>query len=103
MVSDGCGDCAKRLPQRSKMQTKRAIIKLNLHGTADYALAALEAAGRVFGWPRPELQATVSGTSAEVILAGPEPTAPLCRDGRLARPARRGAPLSTSYAMGGSA
>src|SRR5258708_37710833 len=53
MVSDGCGDCAKRLPQKAKIQTKRAIIKLNLGGTADYGLVALEAARRGFGWPGP--------------------------------------------------
>jgi hypothetical protein len=36
MVSDGCGDCAKRLPAKTetptKMQTKRAVMKLNLRG-----------------------------------------------------------------------
>src|ERR1035437_7744158 len=73
MVSEVCGDCAKRLPKKvttqSKMQTKRAIIKLNLHGTADYALAALEATGApLIGRPRP--RATLSGTPGKIILAG---------------------------------
>src|ERR1019366_476519 len=75
MVSEGCGDCANRLPKKvttqSKMQTKRAIIKLNLHGTADYALAALEAAGApLVGRPPP--RATLSGTPGELNLTGPE-------------------------------
>jgi hypothetical protein len=30
MVSDGCGDWAKRLALKAKTQTKRAIIEINL-------------------------------------------------------------------------
>src|SRR5208337_1926195 len=58
MVSDGCGDCAKRLPQKAKtqIQTKRAILKRNLLGTAYYALAALEAVTSSFGWPLPRIR-----------------------------------------------
>src|ERR1700687_3422073 len=54
MVSDGCGDCARRLPQKTKTkrQTKRAIMILNPPWKhAEHALAALEAAGACFGWP----------------------------------------------------
>src|SRR5271170_7153923 len=38
MVSDSCDDCARRLPETREMQTKRAIIKLNLRGTANLLL-----------------------------------------------------------------
>jgi hypothetical protein len=76
MVSDGCGDCARRLPQKTKaqtkMQTKRAIMTLNLRETSEHALAALEAAERGFSWPVPRLRLSWVERSGEVVLAGPE-------------------------------
>src|SRR4030088_1303640 len=73
MVSDGCGDCATRLPQRTKtqtnMQTKRAIITSNLRGSSEHLLPP----GELRLWlAAAQPQATLGGTPAEVILAGPD-------------------------------
>src|ERR1700730_6144542 len=55
MVSDGCGDCATRLPQKTttqtKMWTKRAIMTSNLRGSMLSTSCRLGSCGRGFGWP----------------------------------------------------
>src|ERR1700694_5461683 len=72
MVSDGCGDCARRLPQKIKtqtnMQTKRAIMTSNLRGSSEHLLSPGDLR-RWLGGAQP--QATLGGTPGEVILAGP--------------------------------
>src|SRR5208282_5896606 len=90
MVRESCGDCAKRLPQKKKMQTKRVGFTLDLRGTSDCALAVLE--------PRPTAlvgrwvdHASARGTLERVILALPACTVVW---GRGSAPSKRGiAPL----------
>src|SRR5260370_22681660 len=73
MVSDGCGDCARRLPQKTKMQTtmltRRAIMTLNLRRSSWHLLPPRELRARLRS-AGAQPQATLGGTPGEVILAG---------------------------------
>src|SRR5229473_3841531 len=76
MVREGCGDCARRLPQKTKTptktQTKRAIMTLNLRGSMlSMPLLPWKPQGAVLV-AGAQAQAFLGGTLGEVILAGPE-------------------------------